>query len=148
MSKKMMNCKTCDTQIAKSAKTCPSCGAKNKKGKLIELLWKIPVGVFGVLLLISAISNTSTPTGLPVCDSSRAIQEVKRTYKNAPIIGKLGFKILTLENMQERSFDEESQKRVCTARAITNADEIDIIYQFTKTDDGQYLIQMKQDSPF
>lgn len=31
MSKKMVECKACGKEIAKSAKTCPSCGAKNKK---------------------------------------------------------------------------------------------------------------------
>lgn len=31
MSNKMMNCKTCGEEIAKSAKKCPKCGAKNKK---------------------------------------------------------------------------------------------------------------------
>lgn len=30
-SKKMISCRTCGADIAKSAKVCPSCGAKNKK---------------------------------------------------------------------------------------------------------------------
>lgn len=31
MNKKMTNCKVCGTEIAKNAKRCPHCGAKNKK---------------------------------------------------------------------------------------------------------------------
>ena len=31
MSKRMISCKTCDQKIAKSAKRCPHCGARNKK---------------------------------------------------------------------------------------------------------------------
>ncbi|NOW20903.1 rubrerythrin [Clostridium saccharobutylicum] len=31
---KMIKCKTCGADIASSAKTCPSCGAKNKKAIL------------------------------------------------------------------------------------------------------------------
>ena len=29
--KKLINCKSCNHEIAKSAKVCPNCGAKNKK---------------------------------------------------------------------------------------------------------------------
>ena len=31
MNKNMTTCKACGQEIAKSAKTCPHCGAKNKK---------------------------------------------------------------------------------------------------------------------
>ena len=31
MSQKMTTCKACGHEIAKSAKACPACGAKNKK---------------------------------------------------------------------------------------------------------------------
>lgn len=49
MSKKMMSCKTCGQEIAKSAKKCPHCGAKNKKPFFLRwwfiLLAIIVVGV-------------------------------------------------------------------------------------------------------
>lgn len=45
---KLTSCKTCGAQIAKSAKKCPSCGAKNKSGKsLVKLL--IPLVIIGIL---------------------------------------------------------------------------------------------------
>ena len=31
MKKKLISCKACGQEIAKSAKRCPKCGAKNKK---------------------------------------------------------------------------------------------------------------------
>ena len=33
MASKIIQCKTCGAEIAKNAKVCPSCGAKNKRGK-------------------------------------------------------------------------------------------------------------------
>lgn len=36
--KKMMACKTCGAQMAKSAKKCPSCGAKNPKKRIKKLI--------------------------------------------------------------------------------------------------------------
>ncbi len=44
---KMTSCKTCGAKIAKSAKKCPSCGAKNKKKSIIKII--IPLAIFVVL---------------------------------------------------------------------------------------------------
>ena len=44
MSKKLVKCKTCGADIAKDAKTCPSCGARHKKGHPI----------LGILLILLA----------------------------------------------------------------------------------------------
>lgn len=38
MSKKLINCKVCGEEIAKAAKSCPKCGAKNKK-PIFKRLW-------------------------------------------------------------------------------------------------------------
>lgn len=49
---KMTKCKTCGADIAKSAKVCPHCGAKNKKFPLIPIIivavvLLFAVGIFG-----------------------------------------------------------------------------------------------------
>lgn len=46
MSEKMKKCKACGNEIAKSAKTCPHCGAKNKK--------KHPV-LIGIIVVVALI---------------------------------------------------------------------------------------------
>jgi len=51
---KLTNCKTCGAQIAKSAKTCPSCGAKVKKGHPI---------LIGVLIVIALLVIINTMGG-------------------------------------------------------------------------------------
>lgn len=49
--KKMKACKTCGTMIAKNAKRCPSCGAKNKKPIYKRLwFWILVIAVVGVII--------------------------------------------------------------------------------------------------
>ena len=55
MNKKMTNCKACGEEIAKSAKVCPHCGAKNKKKHPVL----IGIAVFFVLIGIVASSGDS-----------------------------------------------------------------------------------------
>ena len=56
MAKKMIECKTCGKEIAKSAKVCPGCGAKNKKP--IFKKWWFWIVVF--VVLISLVSGGET----------------------------------------------------------------------------------------
>ena len=51
---KMINCKTCDAEIAVSAKVCPKCGAKNKK-PIYKRVW---VWFLVAIILIAVISST------------------------------------------------------------------------------------------
>lgn len=49
---KLIKCKDCDREISKNAKTCPGCGAKNKK-KTSLLSWVI-LGLFVCFIIASA----------------------------------------------------------------------------------------------
>lgn len=55
MAKKMVNCKTCGEEIAKSAKVCPKCGAKQKKHPILVAI----LVIFGIIILLSAIGGKS-----------------------------------------------------------------------------------------
>jgi len=48
---KLKTCKSCNTEVAKSAKTCPKCGAKLKMGLLPKLL----IAVVGIAILSFAL---------------------------------------------------------------------------------------------
>jgi len=52
MAEKMIFCKACGKEIAKSAKTCPQCGKKNKRPFWVTLLI-----IVGIIIAISTISN-------------------------------------------------------------------------------------------
>lgn len=58
MAEKMSECKTCKQQIARSAKTCPHCGAKNKKA---NPLLAIIAGIVVLVIIISAAGGDNEP---------------------------------------------------------------------------------------
>ncbi len=61
MSQKMTTCKACNKEIAKSAKTCPHCGAKNKKPIFTKWwFWLIVVVVIGVVAGAGSGSDSNT----------------------------------------------------------------------------------------
>lgn len=80
---KIINCKTCDAEIATSAKVCPKCGAKNKK-PIYKRVW---VWFLVAIILIAAIcstgedSNVDTNTVNPSTNVSTAVDN---NQTNAP----------------------------------------------------------------
>ena len=64
MATKYMTCKSCGEPVVKGSKTCPHCGAKQKKSKALPILL-----VLLVLALIGAIAgggNSKEPSGTKV----------------------------------------------------------------------------------
>lgn len=55
MSKKLTKCKSCDAEIAKNAKICPHCGAKNKRHGCLGIV----LVVIGLLLVFAAFGGNS-----------------------------------------------------------------------------------------
>lgn len=78
---KMVKCKTCGEEIAKSAKVCPKCGAKQKKHTVLGII----LVIFGVLLIAIAIGENgddwpkkvgdSTPTQKQDAQNSATLEE-------------------------------------------------------------------------
>lgn len=66
MADKMTTCKSCNVPIAKSAKHCPSCGAKNKKPVYLRW-WFIVIAIIVAIGVISSLggedSDTAAGTG-------------------------------------------------------------------------------------
>ena len=61
MANKLMNCKTCGKEMASSAKTCPSCGAKNKK-PIYKRAWFIILVIFIILIIIVPVNGGNGST--------------------------------------------------------------------------------------
>ena len=73
---KMIKCKTCSNEIASNAKSCPSCGAKNKK-PIYKRGWFIVVAFFVIVGIINGLGS----------DNSKAVasteEKVPTEYKSA-----------------------------------------------------------------
>ena len=68
---KMINCKSCGAEIASSAKSCPKCGAKNKKP-----IWKrVWVWILAVIILVAAIGSTTGNSNTNDSNSSADIND-------------------------------------------------------------------------
>lgn len=68
---KMKKCKICGADIAKNAKICPKCGAKNKKH---TVFWVILV-LFAILLVAAAIGGTSDgPEKIDTAEGSSVVE--------------------------------------------------------------------------
>lgn len=64
MNKKMITCKACGQEIAKSAKACPHCGARNKQ-PIFKKWWFWTVFVILVIALGTSEGNTDTNDVIP-----------------------------------------------------------------------------------
>ena len=80
MAKKMRTCGTCGNEIAKSAKVCPHCGAKQKGGKLKTIL--IALVVFIVIVAVAG-GGKSKPKKVESDDTSKVEQTETSTDNKA-----------------------------------------------------------------
>ncbi|WP_455581306.1 DUF4352 domain-containing protein [Dysosmobacter sp.] len=65
---KMIKCKTCGEEIAKSARVCPKCGAKQKRHTILGIVL-IVVGIFAI---IGALSGNDNPTKVGETEKSQS----------------------------------------------------------------------------
>ena len=134
MREKITNCKACGQQIAKSAKKCPHCGAKNKKG--------IPVwlGIVVAIVLIAIIAATSNDEPKKVGDvatpttSNTETKEPAKTEKANFGIGEIselkGVKVALLNvaenNGSQFNTPDDGKVFVLCEFEITNNSQEDI----------------------
>lgn len=100
----MKPCKVCGKQIAKKAKTCPYCGAKNKKSHkgLIALLIIIVVAVAAAVVVIKPFGLNIIPFGTSNTEEAKA----KITDKNGNIVYMTAKEVKSLENANEAQFEK------------------------------------------
>lgn len=68
---KLKKCKTCGAEIAKSAKACPHCGAKQKGGN--PILGGILIFI-GIVMIVGVVNGGNSGTKVDNSDSSKAPQ--------------------------------------------------------------------------
>lgn len=91
---KMVKCKACGKEIAKSAKVCPNCGKKNKKSKLLLGLLIIVVAV----IVIAAGASGASGSG----SSNSSISKVTYTLENYKAKGiKLNYRSAMLNEIKD-----------------------------------------------
>lgn len=79
---KMTTCKTCGAEIAKNAKSCPKCGAKNKK-PIYKKWWLYAVIVVAIVIVIATFGGDKQDAGnVSTNDKTSQVQNVEYTAYN------------------------------------------------------------------
>lgn len=78
---KMMKCKSCSKEIASSAKSCPGCGAKNKK-PFYKRGWFIVIVFFIIVAALSGGGNDSATTDNGI---GQEVSKNQNTEKDIPV---------------------------------------------------------------
>lgn len=107
----MTNCRSCGAEIAKSAVTCPRCGARNKRKHV--LLWVV-LGVLALIIIGAAGSGGSEPaaagsrSGSADAPKSESKAPVKKTF-GVGESAELKDIVVTLVSVEESSGSQFNQ---------------------------------------
>jgi len=108
-----------------------------------KLSW--PRVLIGIAVVVAGYFIFYSPhdvsrTGLPKCDSTAAKTDLKRAMENSPTGKVLGVAIIIVSDAHQTRETNESTD--CEAIVtLNNTKEYKIIYNFTKSNDGTYLIK-------
>lgn len=109
---KMIKCKTCSNEIASSAKSCPSCGAKNKK-PIYKKWWVWVLAVIVVAGITGGAGNDESSNGGSESNNTasseqtndKKSEEVKEFYAVGEEV-KLGDNVLIVNSVEKSSGSE------------------------------------------
>lgn len=122
MSKKIINCKVCEAEIAANAKTCPHCGAKNKK-PIFKKWW------FWTIVIVVLIS---------ACSSGDAQEETTSDVSNDSAISSAEESTDTsLPNEEIEPVEEETEVVEETPEILLSTDVEKEIWEIVKNNDGK-----------
>ena len=85
---KMIKCKTCGEEIAKSAKVCPHCGAKNKKPLAVL---RVILGILLIIWGIGAIGRGFSGSNTPDRVTSAEFESLSTGMTYVQVAGIVGF---------------------------------------------------------
>ena len=92
--KKLTTCKACGAQIAKSAKTCPQCGAKNKKK---HAFLGIVLCFLGIMLVVAGMGGGGESSSSQGADDQVAEPITYTAYNVADMVADLEANALKAE---------------------------------------------------
>lgn len=142
---KLINCGTCEREIAQQAKVCPYCGDKNKMrgskiGGFLVTLALVPLFIGG-FLSFAGLMGASLEGALPTCDSTIGLHYTKGAIEDSPS-GKTYFlKVIDFEGIREDSFNPEQGLRICEGTALTNGGRVPIVYSFQDRGNGEFWVE-------
>lgn len=133
---KIIKCKTCSSEIASSAKKCPSCGAKNKK-PIYKKWWVWLIAVIVAIGIAGGGDSSSNGTALNGTTSNgettnKKVENVKEFYSVGEEV-KLGNNVLIVNSVEKSNGSEwdkpkEGNEFVVVDVTIKNGGSSEISY--------------------
>ena len=147
---KMIKCKTCGADIAKSAKICPHCGAKKKPGVFRVLMgtFLIFIGLCAIVGALSGGSGSKSPTSdqnaVQAINNSASKQKLEEVSAPAIATGDYGNKTISgsLKNVSGKTISyvqitfalyDNDGAQVGTAVANINNLTADSVWKYSAT---------------
>jgi len=78
MSGKFVKCKTCSNEIASSAKSCPKCGARNKK-PIYTKWWAWTIAIIVIIIIVAGSEESDDSTGTSTETSTKTTAKKSKT---------------------------------------------------------------------
>ena len=135
----LIPCDTCGKEIAAKARTCPHCGARNKRSTWIITLF---LGLALVaLVILTAVVYHNRVHPFPECTSRRAAGDFKTTFDGSQYARTLNLSAIDVVGQRAVSDDTTSMRRVCLATLmLNNAQKLTYRFTFTLGTNGGYYI--------
>ncbi|SEQ10931.1 hypothetical protein SAMN02910289_01313 [Lachnospiraceae bacterium RM5] len=112
---KMVKCKHCGQEIAKSAKVCPGCGGKNKK-PFYKKWWFWVIIIFFVLPMIAGLSEEDGDNKTKETTINTTVATTKQSIENK-----------TTTKATEKTKEKTTTKAVETTTAAETTTEVEVI---------------------
>jgi len=142
MSTKMTTCNACGEEIARSARACPHCGAKQGLKGLRRVINYV-VGGFIVIVVIGAIFRTEP--GTPACDSASSKDLLTQSFDESQYARTRNLSAVEVTDISEQSVSNDQTERTCTATVqLNNAGTLDVEYDLRyREDSGDVLLEFR-----
>lgn len=127
-----------------------------KRGDLIEKAKENPIevkgrggkaaalSIIGGLWVLMSVGGADL-SALPGCDSADAKSLVGQIINDMPLVKALGVQFVSVKNVAEQGFNQESQIRSCTGTLVTTAGEDSLQYsiKWGNKDKGEFYVEAR-----
>ena len=142
----LVKCHECGTEISTETKTCPKCGARNKKRKTSKIIkfGGTLVAVF-VLYVIYLSFEHELKGDIPTCESSHGRKVFIGTFENGRYAQNNKLRVIDVTDQREVSAGSRPEGRVCEVTfRLNDGTKETYVFSFDAAKNGGYIVRGKQ----
>ncbi len=109
---------------------------------MLFVFWLFGGGLL-ILHLLGYDTETMLSNAIPKCNSTTATDLAKQALENAPLTTVVKVAVYQIQDAQEISYDEATEKRACRATALLNSGKREIRYTIEWADKAEKKIWLE-----